>query len=79
MEGERAVGDAEPLGERAGRDALLAGLHEQSEQGQPVLLGERREGGDGFGRVHRRLLISRIMELSLRVALVNDISRKIEI
>ena len=64
MEGERAVGKAEPLGQRAGGQALLAGLDEQAEQRQPVLLGERGQSGDGLGRLHARPSLSTIIEIS---------------
>ena len=40
VEGERAVGNAEFLGDRARRHALVAGLNEKAEQGQAMLLGE---------------------------------------
>jgi hypothetical protein len=46
VEGQGAVGDAELLGDRTGRQALVAGLHEQPEQGETVLLRQRTKRFD---------------------------------
>ena len=56
VEGERAVGNAEFLGDRARRHAFVAGLNEQAEQSEAVFLGKRAESFDRRFALHQRKL-----------------------
>jgi len=54
VEGQRAVGDVELLGDRSRRQSFLAGLDQQAEQGQSMLLGQGAKRDDGGVHVNQR-------------------------
>ena len=60
MEGEGAVWHAKRFGDGAGRHAPVAGLHQESEQAQTMLLSERGKRLDRGGGLHQRIPAQRI-------------------
>ena len=78
MKGQRGRGDAEALGDPAGRQAAGAGLHQQAEHVEPIVLGERGQGRDDVSPYlitiemeHRQSLshISKLPEIPLTSAI----------
>jgi hypothetical protein len=78
VEGERAVGDAESLGDCARGHAFVARLHEEAEEGEAMLLCKRAKRFDSCLRFHGRLFISKLIEMSDLQWLVNYVSRILE-
>jgi hypothetical protein len=78
VEGQRAVGHAESVGDRASGHAGVAGLDEQTKQIQPMLLRKSAQGCDSVGRLHGRDLISMNLEMSSMTRPVKHIFTVIE-
>ena len=60
VEGEGAVRNAQLLGDRARGHALVAGLDEQAEEREAMLLRQRAERLDGSFALYQRKLAQRI-------------------
>jgi hypothetical protein len=63
VEGERTIGDAERPGDRARRHPVPAGLHEQPEQREPILLRKSAQSVDDRPRIHGHFFISIFAEM----------------
>src|SRR5439155_10357465 len=72
MEGKRRVGDTKRLGDCTRSHALLAGLHQQPEQAQAMLLGKGAKRIDRCSSFHTRTFISTQIEMIRRFKDVNS-------